>query len=564
MLHRSVAVHENIIRLYGITKVEAGEIQKYSLVLEYADSGSLNTYLDKHFNELNWNDKSRLASQLASAVEFLHNSGLNHCDLHGNSVLIHQKNIKLADFECWEYEPNERPNIQEVSLTLKATTSLDYKGKKVPFSLEKYKSNLELSMVTMDINNDLKTTNSLMSNIISNINAMPSLNTMSNICESRISPQNHLDSSSITSGRESFSSINLIESIYNEVADILINYIIKKHDEGITFDQVQELIDKKMLQLNQNLSKLIDWLSKNQDESKYIWFLGLFYYYNFGIEMNNNIKAFELFSKAANNNYLIAQVYLAKYYYDGYGINYDYKMVFDLLGRGVDKDEIKAFKYYEMLANQETSDAQLELGNCLYNGIGTRIDKIQAKYWYEKAANKGNIIAKSVLKMNYNRKTRIEIENSSKHKLYKILFFKNLSQLEIYYVGKLLLKSNYKKSFYYLQKAAENGCKCVQLSLGKCYQLGTGVRKDNENILAYDNLAICYELGIGVDKDKTKAFEIYEKSAEKGYVNTKFHLGYCYVNGIGTKINKTKGFELYNETTEKGNNNLQPMRMKKK
>jgi TPR repeat protein len=54
-------------------------------------------------------------------------------------------------------------------------------------------------------------------------------------------------------------------------------------------------------------------------------------------------------------------------------------------------------------------------------------------------------------------------------------------------------------------------------------------------------LAICYELGIGTDIDKTKAFELYEKSAEKGYINAKFHLGYCYVNGIGTKINNKKG-----------------------
>ncbi|RGB24701.1 kinase-like domain-containing protein [Rhizophagus diaphanus] len=109
-LHRSVDIHENIIRLCGITKVETSEIQKYSLVLEYADSGTLNAYLSKHFNELNWNDKFHLALQLASAVEFLHDNDIIHRDLHkkantinlqlkhGNNILIHQKNVKLADF----------------------------------------------------------------------------------------------------------------------------------------------------------------------------------------------------------------------------------------------------------------------------------------------------------------------------------------------------------------------------------------------------------------------------------------------------------------------------------
>ena len=49
--------------------------------MEYADSGTLNTYLNQHFNELNWNDKYQLALQLASAVECIHGCGIIHCDL---------------------------------------------------------------------------------------------------------------------------------------------------------------------------------------------------------------------------------------------------------------------------------------------------------------------------------------------------------------------------------------------------------------------------------------------------------------------------------------------------
>ncbi|EXX68456.1 uncharacterized protein OCT59_028595 [Rhizophagus irregularis] len=97
-LHRSVDYHENIIRLYGITKVELDATQKYSFVMEYANNGTLNTYLNEHFSELDWTDKYQLASQLASAVEFLHEEDIIHRDLHGNNILIHQKSIKLADF----------------------------------------------------------------------------------------------------------------------------------------------------------------------------------------------------------------------------------------------------------------------------------------------------------------------------------------------------------------------------------------------------------------------------------------------------------------------------------
>ena len=50
-------------------------------VLEYADSGTLNNYLSKNFNALNWSDKNKLALQLASAVEFIHKYDIIHRDL---------------------------------------------------------------------------------------------------------------------------------------------------------------------------------------------------------------------------------------------------------------------------------------------------------------------------------------------------------------------------------------------------------------------------------------------------------------------------------------------------
>jgi hypothetical protein len=50
--------------------------------LEYADNGTLNAYLNEHFNELDWNYKySNLALQLASAIEFLHEDDIIHRDL---------------------------------------------------------------------------------------------------------------------------------------------------------------------------------------------------------------------------------------------------------------------------------------------------------------------------------------------------------------------------------------------------------------------------------------------------------------------------------------------------
>ena len=69
------------------------------------------------------------------------------------------------------------------------------------------------------------------------------------------------------------------------------------------------------------------------------------------------------------------------------------------------------------MAKQEISDAQQQLGNCFYYGIGTKVDKDLAFYWYKKAIVNGNIIAKNTLK---------KIYKSKEIKLYKLY---NLAEL---------------------------------------------------------------------------------------------------------------------------------------
>ncbi|CAB4428007.1 unnamed protein product [Rhizophagus irregularis] len=118
-----VNYHPNIIKICGVTTLE-GETN-YSLILEYADSGTLGEYLKENAATFRWEDQLRFANDIASAVLCLHSHQIIHGDLHpGNSNILEGMREKpspgtnhkfIALYEkCWQHEPNARPKIRQV------------------------------------------------------------------------------------------------------------------------------------------------------------------------------------------------------------------------------------------------------------------------------------------------------------------------------------------------------------------------------------------------------------------------------------------------------------------
>uniref|UniRef100_A0A7E4VFS4 Tyrosine-protein kinase n=1 Tax=Panagrellus redivivus TaxID=6233 RepID=A0A7E4VFS4_PANRE len=95
--------HSNIIKLYGV----AAEIEPIMLVIELADKGALNTYLEKH-PETPAEKRLQMCAQAAFGVEYLHSKHLIHCDLAARNCLYGEGKVKISDFGMTADAPEQK------------------------------------------------------------------------------------------------------------------------------------------------------------------------------------------------------------------------------------------------------------------------------------------------------------------------------------------------------------------------------------------------------------------------------------------------------------------------
>src|SRR6185436_11239322 len=58
------------------------------IVMQYADNGSLLSYLDQNINNLTWKDKLQHLMDITHYLQIVHSMGLVHCDLHGGNIVL--------------------------------------------------------------------------------------------------------------------------------------------------------------------------------------------------------------------------------------------------------------------------------------------------------------------------------------------------------------------------------------------------------------------------------------------------------------------------------------------
>ncbi|KAF0458583.1 kinase-like protein [Gigaspora margarita] len=90
-----VAFHPKINHFYGITEDTSGS---YNIVLQFANDGNLRDYLDRNHLKLQWDDRFRIAKEIAQGLVFLHDNNIVHRDLHPRNILVHENKMIIADF----------------------------------------------------------------------------------------------------------------------------------------------------------------------------------------------------------------------------------------------------------------------------------------------------------------------------------------------------------------------------------------------------------------------------------------------------------------------------------
>ncbi|RIA88002.1 kinase-like domain-containing protein [Glomus cerebriforme] len=382
---------------------------------------------------------------------------------------------------CWDGDPDKRPTIQQVVLTLRQTiSSLNSDTTISPPILS------QISIYEDNTSREITSFSTTSNNKPHNSSDISQTQFSKLIDDFHLLNTNDLDSLSTKS--TSLKSTSLKSILDNKSLDILVSGLItlflKMTDEGKSREQRRPILDDYLSSRNITMEEIYDWLNNNYMlDPSYIFFLG---YLNFsGIGVTKNItKAFENFYEASSRNYPTAQYYL--------GICYEF-------GFGTTNDKSSAFKWYEQSAKiGQSTVGKFALGICYEKGIGIGKNDQLAFNWYKEAANNGHAVAQH-----------------------------NLGNF--YRLG-ICVKKDSHMAFNYYRLSANGGYAFGTSMLGYCYSEGIGTDVDktmafdlylkaanmNNNVAQY-NVAVCYDDGIGTTKDFNKAMEWYKKSADNGY-----------------------------------------------
>lgn len=159
-----------------------------------------------------------------------------------------------------------------------------------------------------------------------------------------------------------------------------------------------------------------------------------------------------------------------------------------------------ALPYIERLANKNYSSAEAVMGVAYYQGFGVQKDYRKAISWLEKAASSGNTDAQETLALIHAENNGIALTPENKDAIMKFGFNYHKNEADNGKLAAIVVLStlyskgrgvtqNLKKSYELNKKAAERGHRIAQYRLGRAYKYGEGTLQDYERALYWFNEA---------------------------------------------------------------------------
>jgi len=159
--------------------------------------------------------------------------------------------------------------------------------------------------------------------------------------------------------------------------------LVPVQPNALTKTGAKSLVARGHIELRNNEEAEV-WLNKGAESYRQQRYDDAFHCFQHGIQLNPN--------------HPVLQFNLGSLYYDGIGSRNEHlKGLINNDEEGVEKDNVKAAKWFRKAAEQGCIDAQSQLGLCYSYGIGVPIDHVEAAVWWRKAAEQGHIGAQSVL-----------------------------------------------------------------------------------------------------------------------------------------------------------------------
>jgi TPR repeat protein len=195
------------------------------------------------------------------------------------------------------------------------------------------------------------------------------------------------------------------------------------------------------------------------------------------------------------------------------------------------RDPTEAVVLLRKAAELGDRPAMTSLGDCYANGTGVTRDPAAAVAWYHKAAEKGDPAGQLAYSNCLRSGTGVERNETEAGKWLGKAVGRNYGPAQVR-MAQLLLSGkppNAEEAAQWFKKAAEQEDVEGQYELGRCYQNGTGVEKDDWEAAAW-----------------------YEKSARHGSMNGRVAYGKCLLEGIGVSPSKTLAKYWFQRAAQQG------------